>query len=323
MTLVGVGHALADAFAFVEEDVPKVMGLHPGSFNQVPDYRMRAILATMRQKNLMAGGSAANIVKLAARLGLSAYFVGQCGHDEAGLVFESELLEAGVRTSLTRSDSPTGLCVTFLSSEGRTSATLRSASGGLPTGLLSEALLDAADVVVAEGYLLDEPEFLADLMRQCRRARRPVAFDAGQGMVDRHGDALLAYLASGAIGYLFLHESDAATLTGLEARAALEPLAQAGCVVIQREEGVLIRRNGQTVAVPRFDTDVVDLTGADDGFDAGFLWGLSQGWTLETAGRAGGLVAACVSRQPGTRVDDGPWAALTTGLAELRLASTV
>ena len=70
MTLVGVGHALADAFAFVDEDVPKTLGLHPGSFSQVPDYRMRAILATLTQRSLMAGGSAANTIKLAARLGL-------------------------------------------------------------------------------------------------------------------------------------------------------------------------------------------------------------------------------------------------------------
>jgi sugar/nucleoside kinase (ribokinase family) len=316
-----VGHALADAFAFVDEDVPKVMGLHPGSFNQVPDYRMRAILATMRQKNLMAGGSAANTVKLAARLGLAAYFVGQCGHDQAGQIFESEMLEAGVRTSLTRSDSPTGLCVTFLSSEGRTSATLRSASGGLAPGVLSDALLDAADVVIAEGYLLDEPEFLASLLERCRQARKPVAFDAGQGMVDRHRDTLLKHLDAGAIGYLFLHESDAATLTGLDAAASLDLLAKSACTVIQREDEVLVRRDGQALSVPRFDTDAVDLTGTDDGFDAGFLWGLAQGWSLENACRAGGLVAACVSRQPGTRIDDGPWAALTTALAELRVTS--
>ena len=94
MTLVGVGHALADAYAFVGEDVPKILGLHPGSFNQVPDYRMRAILLTLSQKTLMAGGSAANTVKLAARLGLDCHFVGQCGHDEAGQIFEAELLAA-------------------------------------------------------------------------------------------------------------------------------------------------------------------------------------------------------------------------------------
>src|SRR5262249_39378727 len=146
----------------------------------------------------------------------------------------SELLSAGVKTSLTRSDSPTGLCVTFLSSEGRTSATLRSASGGLTPGLLSDALLSAADIVVAEGYLLVEPEFLKDLLDRCRRAGKPVAYDAGHDMVDRHTEALLAHIESGSLGYLFLREADAAALTGLEAHAALDLLGPSACTVIQR-----------------------------------------------------------------------------------------
>jgi sugar/nucleoside kinase (ribokinase family) len=320
VTLVGVGHALADAFAFVDEDVPKVMGLHPGSFNQVPDYRMRAILATMRQKSLMAGGSAANTVKLAARLGLDTHFVGQCGHDEAGLTFESEMLEAGVKTSLTRSDSPTGLCVTFLSSEGRTSATFRSASGGLAPGLVSDTLLDAADIVVAEGYLLDEPEFLSDLLERCRRRSKAVALDVGQGMVDRHGDSLMAHLESGAIGHLFLHEADAATLTGLGADGAAPLLGRHARVVIHRETETLVFRNGEATTIPRPEAETVDATGADDGFVAGFLWGLSRSASTARACRAGLLVAACVARQPGTRVEDALWARLKAELDGLGLA---
>lgn len=320
MTLVGVGHALADAFAFVDEDVPKVMGLHPGSFNQVPDYRMRAILATLSQKTLMAGGSAANTVKLAARLGLDAHFVGQCGHDDAGLLFESELLEAGVKASLTRSDAPTGLCVTFLSSEGRTSATFRSASGGLAKGLVSDTLLDAADVVVVEGYLLDEPEFLTEVLDRCRRRSKAVALDVGQGMVERHAEALMAHLRQGAITYLFLHEADAATLTGLDADAAAPVLGKHARVIIHRQTETLVYLSGETTTVPRPETETVDLTGADDGFEAGFLWGLSQGWSPARACRAGLLVAACVAQQPGTRIDDGPWAHLKNELDSLGLA---
>jgi sugar/nucleoside kinase (ribokinase family) len=314
VTLVGVGHALADAFAFVDEDVPKVMGLHPGSFNQVPDYRMRAILATIRQRPLMAGGSAANTVKLAARLGLDAHFVGQCGHDDAGLIFESEMLEAGVKTSLTRSDSPTGLCVTFLSSEGRTSATFRSASGGLAPGMVSDALLDAADVVVVEGYLLDEPEFLSELLERCRRQSKAVALDAGQGMVDRHADTLMAHLKNGAVTDLFLHEADAATLTGLDGSGAASVLGRYARVIIHRQTDTLVHQGGETTAVPRPEIETVDPTGTDDGFEAGFLWGLSQGWTPARACRSGGLVAACVARQPGTRIDDAPWARLKNEL---------
>ncbi len=320
MTLVGVGHALADAFAFVDEDVPKTMGLHPGTFNRVPDYRMRAILATLRQKNLMAGGSAANTVKLAARLGVDAHFVGQCGHDEAGQIFEGELLGSGVKVNLTKSDSPTGLCVTFLSQQDRTVATVRSASGDLPLGLVGDTLLGAADVVVVEGYLLDEPDFLDDLLARCVAARKAVIFDTGESaLVEAHRDALAGHLKSGRIRYFFLRESDAATLTGLKAEDAMAELLRfAELVVLKRgNQGYLVGSAAKTVAIPTAESVPVDASGSGDGFQAGFLWALDRGWRPVEACRAGSLVAACIAQQPGTRIDPIRWARLLTELHSL------
>jgi sugar/nucleoside kinase (ribokinase family) len=321
LTLVGVGHALADAFAFVEEDVPKTLGLHPGSFNRVPDYRMRAILATLNDTVLMAGGSAANTLKLAARLGINAHFVGQCGHDEAAQVFESELLGAGVKVNLTRIDSPTGLCITFLSPPSqRTVATFRSASGDLAVGLLGDTLLAAADVVVLEGYLLDEPAFLDELLARCLASRKAVAFDIAEGsLVARHREDLLRHLNAGAIRYFFLPEADAATLTGLGAEDALAVLSGSRTTVVlkQGELGYLVRQNGKAVLVPGVNAPVRDATGTDDGFQAGFLWAVGQGWSPVDACRAGALIAACVGEEPGTRVDNERWNRLMHDLQTL------
>lgn len=311
MTLVGVGHALADAFALVGEEVPKTLGLHPGTFNQVPDYRMRAILLTLKQRTLMAGGSAANTVKLAARLGVQAHFVGQCGHDDAGQVFESELLAAGVRVNLSRSDAPTGLCVTFLApSQDRTVATFRSASGNLDPSLVGDTLLSAADVVVLEGYLLDEPGFLAALLERCRSLGKAVALDTADGsLVERHRDELLSHLASGAIHYLFVQESEAATLTGLSAEGALEALGKTvPHVILKRgDRGWFFREGTRFAAVPLAGTVSVDASGAGDGFQAGYFWALDRGWSQADAVRAGSLVAGAVVEEPGTRVDPVRW----------------
>jgi len=308
MTLVGVGHALADAFALVGEDVPKTLGLHPGSFNQVPDYRMRAIVAIMKEKAMMAGGSAANTVKLAARLGVDAHFVGQCGHDDAAQIFESEMLGAGVKVNLTRNDSPTGLCVTFLApSQSRTVATFRSASGNLPPGLVGDTLLRSADVVILEGYLLDEPDFLSELLDRCRQARVPVAFDTADGsLVEHHRDELVGYLATGAIRYLFLQETEAATITGENAEGALKVLEpQVDTVVLKRgDRGWLVRDGDKLVAIPLAGTVSVDASGAGDGFQAGFFWAQARGWSTVDACRAGSLVAGAVVEQPGTRIDN-------------------
>jgi len=321
MTLVGVGHALADAFAFVDEDVPKTMGLHPGTFNRVPDYRMRAILATLRQKSLMAGGSAANTVKLAARLGVDAHFVGQCGHDEAGQIFEGELLGSGVKVNLTKIDSPTGLCVTFLSpQQDRTVATFRSASGNLPLGLLGDTLLGVADVVVVEGYLLDEPAFLDDVLKRCVKAHKAVIFDTGDGaLVEAHRDDLIRHLKSGSIRYFFVRESEAATLTGRDAEGSLEELSRfVELVVLKRgDEGYSVRTKRDTLTIGSLGSALIDASGSGDGFQAGFLWALSRDWPLLDACRAGSLVAACVAGQAGTRIDEARWTSLLSELKAL------
>ena len=320
MTLVGVGHALADAFAFVEDDVPKTLGLHPGSFNQVPDYRMRAILGTLRHPSLMAGGSAANTVKLAARLGLDTHFVGQCGHDEAGQIFESELLGAGVKVNLTRSDSPTGLCITFLTPAPlRTVATFRSASGNLAEGLLGDTLLEAADVVVVEGYLLDEPRFLDELLARCLAHHKPVALDLGEGSIERHRDALVRHLATGVIRYLFLRAPEAATLTGQDAEGALTALSTPGTTVVIRagDEGYCVKSGGRVSKIPFDGYRAVDASGTDDAFQAGFLWAVGRGWSAVEACRAGSLVAVCIAEEPGTRVDPVRWSRLQQDLNAL------
>ena len=321
MTLVGVGHALADAFAFVDEDVPKTLGLHPGSFNQVPDYRMRAIVAGLGQKNWMAGGSAANTVKLAAGLGLDAHFVGQAGHDEAAQVFESELLQAGVKVSLARHDAPTGLCVTFLSpTPVRTVATFRSASGNLAVGLLGDTLLAAADVVVLEGYVLDEPEFLDELLARCREKRKAVSLDIADGsLLERHRETLAKHLASGAFRYLFLPESEAATLTGLAAEEALASLTRPDLTVVLKraDRGWLVLTGSRGVEVSPGVSDV-DVSGADDGFQAGFFWAMAQGRNPVDACRIGRLVADCVAEQPGTRIDAPRWARLVAQLGSFQ-----
>jgi sugar/nucleoside kinase (ribokinase family) len=318
MTLVGVGHALADAYAFVGEDVPKILGLHPGSFNQVPDYRMRAILLTLSQKTLMAGGSAANAVKLAARLGMDSHFVGQCGHDEAGQIFEAELLAAGVKVNLTRSDAPTGLCVTFLApTSDRTVATFRSASGNLPKGLVGGTLIGVADTVVVEGYLLDEPEFLADLLDRCAQAGKAVAFDTAEGhLIERHGDELMGHLKAGRISTLILPEADAASLTGQDAEGALGSLGKlVDQVILKRgDRGWLVRDGGKVTAIALDDSGAVDFSGSGDAFLAGFLWARAQGRPVLAACDAGATVAAVVVRTPGTRVDDARWAELLATL---------
>jgi len=78
------------------------------------------------------------------------------------------------------------------------------------------------------------------------------------------------------------------------------------------KEGCLLKsREGFFAEIPSFDVSVVDTTGAGDGFNAGFIFALAQGMSLEEAGVLGNAVGALVIGK------EGAMTALPT-LAELK-----
>ncbi len=79
-----------------------------------------------------------------------------------------------------------------------------------------------------------------------------------------------------------------------------------GCktvVITMGERGAVLRTKDLTLRAPAFQVDVVDPSGAGDAFDAGFIWGLLQGWdprrTLEFAAALGASACMKLGCTPG------------------------
>ena len=93
---------------------------------------------------------------------------------------------------------------------------------------------------------------------------------------------------------LFLPNETELTKIGGNSRweKALALLAERVPTVVAKlgAQGAVARRGGEEVAVPPLPATVVDATGAGDSFDAGFVYGLVQGWELTRTLR---LAAAC------------------------------
>ena len=106
------------------------------------------------------------------------------------------------------------------------------------------------------------------------------------------------------IDYFLANEDEISMLTGVKdpaenARRFIEEGAK--CVVIKRgREGCIIRTKNDVLEIPAYLVDkVIDSTGAGDSFAAGFLYGLSEGYSLEDCGRFGCSVASCVVERVG------------------------
>jgi adenosine kinase len=123
-----------------------------------------------------------------------------------------------------------------------------------------------------------------------------------------HGLPILAKeelieLIDGAAGYFVNDYEWSLTLeqTGLSEK---EIEARCGAVIITRgPKGSEIRSGGETLQVPVVKpAQVVDPTGCGDAYRAGFLYGISQGHDLETAGRMGSLYGSRQVGVEGTQV---------------------
>jgi adenosine kinase len=123
-----------------------------------------------------------------------------------------------------------------------------------------------------------------------------------------HGLPILAKeelieLIDGAAGYFVNDYEWSLTLeqTGLSEK---EIEARCGAVIITRgPKGSEIRSGGETLQVPVVKpAQVVDPTGCGDAYRAGFLYGISQGHDLETAGRMGSLFGSRQVGVEGTQV---------------------
>ncbi|MCK5158975.1 MAG: carbohydrate kinase family protein, partial [Candidatus Heimdallarchaeota archaeon] len=64
-----------------------------------------------------------------------------------------------------------------------------------------------------------------------------------------------------------------------------------GCLIKKREDFFL--------AVPSFDVQVLDTTGAGDGFNVGFIFGLLEEKSIQEAGVIGNAVGALVVQKKG------------------------
>jgi 2-dehydro-3-deoxygluconokinase len=71
-------------------------------------------------------------------------------------------------------------------------------------------------------------------------------------------------------------------------------------VVRVGERGALVGADGSVrEVVPARREEVVDEIGAGDGFAAGFVYGLLQGWDADACTHAANVIAACALRGTG------------------------
>ncbi len=331
--LAGIGNALVDVFAAVDEEVGPLLGLHPARSVHVDYERLSEILVALPDPVAGSGGGAANVVKIASLLGLRSAFVGRVGSDRSGnsdrfaRLFEDDLREAGVLPLLERGAEPTGACAIIrMPGEAVAVAACPSAALGLDAEHVSEDLIRGVKVLALDGFLLGRRKLVERVLTLADRYGTVVALDVGSASLAAEHAAFIAATARKYPLILFMNEAEAESFVCALAAAeggacedqdedgepgdhlkALRALTEEGpfpIVVVKRgARGALVFAGGDRHDVPTRSAVPYDATGAGDAFAAGFLAAWIHGKSLADCAMLGNRVAREVLAVPGTGLD--------------------
>jgi sugar/nucleoside kinase (ribokinase family) len=310
--VLGLGNAIVDVLAQVEESIIEELGLVKGTMALIDEERAEMLTKRLDAAALIrSGGSAGNTIAGVASLGGRAAFVGRVADDALGHAFTREIREIGVeyRTSPASDGLPTARCIVLITPDAqRTMNTFLGASTELRAGDVDEALVADAFVTYLEGYLWDRPEAKEAFVHAAELAHkhgRKVALTLSDPFcVERHRESFLE-LVDGHIDVLFANEHEIMHLYQTSSFEDALEAVRGKCeiaVLTQSEKGAHIIRGDEQVRVLAKPVErVVDTTGAGDLFAAGFLFGLARGASLEECGRIAAIAAAEVISHIGPR----------------------
>lgn len=252
-----------------------------GPVNEATDTRARIV----RRR----GGSAANVVEMAAGLGYPARFLGQVGSDAIGTVLLDELRQTGVDVGAVRRGGRSGTIIVLVDTRAeRTMLTDRGAC--LELSDPQRAWLDGVSTLHVPFYSLTEGA-LADsavaLIGWAHELGVRVSIDVSSvAVIEQLGASRVTAMLSVLRPDVVLANGDEGRALGIDA-----PIAGAVTVVKHGADPVEVFADQDrfTVAVPALD-QVSDTTGAGDAFAAGFL--TAGDVTVRSAVEAGCSAAA-------------------------------
>ncbi|WP_291529262.1 adenosine kinase [Bacteroides sp. UBA939] len=323
--IIGIGNALVDVLATLNDDhVLREMELPKGSMILIDENKLQIInnYFSRMLTHQAAGGSVGNTIRGMACLGAKTGFIGKIGNDAYGEFYRQSLLERGTEANLLISaDLSSGVASTFISPDGeRTFGTYLGAAATLKAEDFSLDIFKGYTYLFVEGYLVQDHDMILRAIELAKEAGLQVCLDlASYNIVEQDHD-FFSLLINKYVDIVFANEEEAKAFTGKEPEEALEVIAGMCSIAIVKigSKGSLIRKGTEEVHVSAIPVDkVIDTTGAGDYFAAGFLYGLTCGYSFEKCGKIGSVLSGNIIRVIGAEMPAAWWEDIKTKISEL------
>jgi len=309
--VVGVGNAIVDVIAQADNALIERLKLSKGAMTLIESDEADRLYSEMGSCIETSGGSAANTLAGIASLGGKAAYIGKVRDDQLGGVFSHDIKAAGVdyRLRAATEGPTTARCLIFVTPDAdRTMQTYLGVSVMLGSDDIDPEAIGDARITYLEGYLFDREEAKEAFVKAAELAHaagRKVALSLSDPFcVDRHR-ASFQHLVEGHIDILFANHDEITSLYETDSfdDAVGQLVGKVELAAVTRgAEGSVIVTSSEVVEILAEAVDkVVDTTGAGDLYAAGVLFGLTQGYELDIAGRIGSICAAEVISHYGAR----------------------
>lgn len=312
--IIGMGNALVDVLVRIDDDsLLEKLHLPKGSMQLIQEDTLSEIrkYTSGMKIHRSTGGSAGNTVCALAALGANPGFIGKVGQDETGAFFGDTLRQRGVNALLTTSDLPSGIASTFISTDGeRTFGTYLGAAATLGAEDLSRKMFAGYNYLYIEGYLLQDHDLMLRAVQLAKEEGLQVCLDmASYNVVEAERD-FFDQLIVKYVDIVFANESEALAYTGKAPHEALEEIASKCSIAVVKtgKEGSLVKKGTEVIQLLSCPIDnVLDTTGAGDFYAAGFMYGLTCGYSLEKCVQISTILATAVIQEVSTTLPAKKW----------------
>jgi sugar/nucleoside kinase (ribokinase family) len=309
-----IGNALVDYEIDVSDEFVAANDVEKGLMTLVDEDRQKLLLSQVSNqvKKKQSGGSAANSIVALSQLGGAGFYSCKVANDEDGQFYLNELHDLGIDTSLDDKALPegtTGKCLIMVTSDAeRTMNTCLAITSDFSTRELNDEAICNSKYLFIEGYLVSSEtgfEAALEAKRMAEQNDIKVALTfSDPSMVKYFGDNM-KQLVGESVDLLFCNEEEAMLHTGTntieEAREQLKRDAKQ-FVITQGKNGAIIW-NGETfIDIEPHPVKAIDTTGAGDMFAGAFLYAITNGHTLASAGILASKTSSAVVGQFGPRL---------------------
>jgi sugar/nucleoside kinase (ribokinase family) len=316
--IVGVGSALVDICLFESEAFVRSAGAQIGGMKLVNSSVTPALLKkTANKPAIIPGGSACNTMLGIGMLGAAARFIGKRGNDEWGRLFEEGLKKHRVEPRLFVTDTPTGNVLSIITPDAqRSMLTCLGASSETRPGEMTPFLFENACIVHLEGYLLFNKDLMTAVLRAAKASGAKISLDLASYTVVESSLDYLKSIMDDFIDIVIANEDESRVYTGFSAEEnAVHALAEHADIAVVKMggRGSLIAHDGLITRIkPLSGGRIIDTTGAGDLWAAGFLYGITRGFSLEKSGDLGSACGYEVCQVVGATIPEEGWRRIRT-----------